>query len=73
MIGNATLEEDFPLKKLYEAVDRFCARHPRFGIPNLMLYISIGTILVYELLQFGDYTAISFLTFDLAHVLHGEV
>ena len=73
MIGNATLEEDFPLKKLYEAVDRFCARHPRFGIPNLMLYISIGTILVYVLLQFSDYTAISFLTFDLAHVLHGEV
>ena len=73
MIGNATLEEDFPLKKLYEAVDRFCARHPRFGIPNLMLYISIGTILVYVLLQFSDYTAISFLTFNLAHVLHGEV
>lgn len=73
MIGNATLEEDFPLKKLYEAVDRFCARHPRFGIPNLMLYISIGTILVYVLLLFSDYTAISFLTFDLAHVLHGEV
>ena len=61
------------MKKLYEAVDRFCARHPRFGIPNLMLYISIGTILVYVLLQFSDYTAISFLTFDLAHVLHGEV
>ena len=73
MIGNATLEEDFPLKKLYEAVDRFCARHPRFGIPNLMLYISIGTILVYVLLQFSDYTAISFLTFNLAYVLHGEV
>jgi membrane associated rhomboid family serine protease len=73
MIDNATLEEDFPLKKLYEAVDRFCARHPRFGIPNLMLYISIGTILVYVLLLFSDYTAISFLTFDLAHVLHGEV
>ena len=61
------------MKKLYEAVDRLCARHPRFGIPNLMLYISIGTILVYVLLQFSDYTAISFLTFDLAHVLHGEV
>ena len=61
------------MKKLYEAVDRFCARHPRFGIPNLMLYISIGTILVYVLLQFSDYTAISFLTFNLAHVLHGEV
>ena len=31
------------LKKIYDAVDRFCARHPRFGIPNLMRYIVIGT------------------------------
>ena len=31
------------MKKIYDAVDRFCARHPRFGIPNLMRYIVIGT------------------------------
>ena len=33
------------MKKLYDAVQRFCARHPRFGIPNLMLYIVNKTLL----------------------------
>ncbi len=27
-------------------IDRFCAKHPRFGIPNLMLYIVIGQAIV---------------------------
>ena len=40
-----------PLKKLYQAVDRFCARHPRFGIHNLMLYVVIGTAIVYAISQ----------------------
>ena len=30
------------MKKLYDAADRFCARHPRFGIPDLMRWIVIG-------------------------------
>jgi len=28
-------------------LDRFCARHPRFGIPNLMLYVVIGNAAVF--------------------------
>ena len=27
------------MKKLCDAVDRFCLTHPRFGIPNLMRYV----------------------------------
>ena len=42
-------KEDNLLKKLYQAVDRFCVRHPRFGIPNLMRVIVIGTVIVYLL------------------------
>ncbi len=61
------------MKKIYEAVDRFCARNPRFGISNLMLYIAIGNVIVYVLMMFSDYTAISFLTFNLAGILRGEV
>ena len=34
------------MKKMYDAVERFCARHPRFGIPNLMRYIVIGNVVV---------------------------
>lgn len=64
------------MKKLYEAVQRFCARHPRFGIPNLMLYIAIGNILVYVLQTFtaaNDPMALHFLYMDPAMVLRGEV
>ena len=30
-------------------LDRFCYKHPRLGIPNLMMYIVIGNIAVYLL------------------------
>lgn len=53
------------MKKLYQAVDRFCARNPRFGIPNLMRVVVIGTVIVYILQMFAGYEAISFLTFNL--------
>ncbi|MEG1683289.1 MAG: rhomboid family intramembrane serine protease [Oscillospiraceae bacterium] len=61
------------MKKLSAAVDRFCALHPRFGIPNLMKYIVGGNLLVYLLYALSDYQAIQFLTFDLAHLLKGEI
>ena len=38
----------FPLRKLYDAADRFCARHPRFGVPDLMRYIVIGNVVVFS-------------------------
>ena len=64
------------MKKLYEAVERFCARHRRFGIPNLMLYVTVGNILVYVLQTFtasNDPTALSFLYMDPQMVLRGEI
>ena len=33
----------------YGPIDRFCARHPGFGIPNLMLYIGVGQVIVWVL------------------------
>ena len=53
------------MKKLYQAVDRFCARNPRFGIPNLMRVVVIGTVIVYILQMFAGSEAISFLAFNL--------
>ena len=64
------------MKKLYEAVDRFCAKHPRFGISNLMRYIVIGNVIVYLLMMLtahNDANALSFLSFSLAGLLHGEI
>ena len=63
------------MKKIYDAVDRFCARHPRFGIPNLMRYIVIGTAAVYILMVLtrnNDANALSFLSFNLNGLLHGR-
>ena len=64
------------MKKLYDGVQRFCAAHPRFGIPNLMRVIVIGTAAVYILSMLtaaADPTALDFLTFNLNGLLHGEI
>ena len=64
------------MKRLYDAVQRFCARHPRFGIPNLMLYIVAGNAIVYFLMMFTrttDASALSFLALDTGAVLKGEL
>ena len=56
------------MKKMYDAVERFCARHPRFGIPNLMRYIVIGNVVVYFLSMLSrntDAAALDFLAFNL--------
>lgn len=66
----------FPLKKLYDGVQRFCAAHPRFGIPNLMRVIVIGNAAVYILSMLTMYTnpaALDFLKFNLNGLLHGEI
>ena len=41
--------EESPLRKLNQAIDRFCALHPRFGIPNLMRYVVFINIAFYIL------------------------
>ena len=64
------------MKKLYDGVQRFCAMHPRFGIPNLMRVIVCGNVAVYVLMlltQSNDVNALNFLTFNLHALLRGEV
>lgn len=61
------------MKKLSNAVDRFCYSHPGFGIPNLMKYIVIGNAVVYLLAMFSNWSAVSFLSFSLSGLLHGEI
>jgi len=58
----------------YGPIDRFCAKHPRFGIPNLMLYIVIAQIGVYVLDIFMRGQLSSFwLPFNRTAILHGQV
>ena len=41
------------MRAMQQWLDRFCARHPRLGIPGLMRYIVIGNVLVYLLDMFS--------------------
>ena len=67
--------EGFVLRKLNNAVDRFCILHPRFGIPNLMLYIVIGNIAIYLLASFSSqsYQLLRALSFSLRGLLQGDI
>lgn len=61
------------MRKLNAAVDRFAYNHPRFGIPNLMKLIVAGNLVVYLLMMFAGYEAVSFLLFDWQAITHGEL
>ena len=61
------------MRKLSAAVDRFAYNHPRFGIPNLMKFIVIGSVIVYLLAIFAGYGAVSFLSFRWSYITQGEI
>ena len=61
------------MKFLSEWVDRFCARHRRFGISNLMLYIVIGNVLVFLMDSFSNGTFSALLYFNRWAILHGQI
>ena len=54
--------------------ERFCFKHQKKGIPNLMLYISLGSALVYifNLTTQSDLLS-SWLCFDYSLILQGQV
>lgn len=62
------------MKNFRRDFERFCYRNQNKGIPNLMLYLAIGTAIVYV---FGliDPSGLlySVLRFDRSAILHGEV
>jgi len=62
------------LKKLRQRFERFCFRNRDKGIPNLMLYVSLGAGLVYLFTQFtGNYLLYDILYFDRELILQGQV
>lgn len=62
------------MKKLNDAIDRFCALHPRLGIPNLMRYIVAANAVIYILGVFDQSGLLySTLALDAASVLHGQI
>lgn len=54
--------------------ERFCFRHRDTGIPNLMLYLCVGTAVVYLFSMVTDnYILYDLLSFNRDMILHGQV
>ncbi len=54
-------------------LDKFCAKHPKFGIPNLMLYIAIGNVAIGLIDNFSSYPFSSILFFLRPAIFQGEI
>lgn len=50
--------------------DRFCRKHPRLGIPNLMMIVVAGTVLVYLMDMFSRGSFSVMLTFYADAILY---
>ncbi len=61
------------MKSIDTLLDRFCYKHPRLGIPNLMLIISVGNVIVLLLDMFSNYSFSGWLRFVPAAIFHGQV
>lgn len=61
------------LRRLCDAVDRFCLTHPRFGIPNLMRYVVFITAAVFFLDMFSHGAASTMLYFDMELIKQWEL
>ncbi len=61
------------MRALTNAIDRFCYKHPNFGISNLMMYVVIGNLLVYVLDLASNSYCSAMLYFSRYYILQGEV
>lgn len=62
------------MKSFLRWVDRFCARHPRFGIYGLMKYLIIGNVVVWLFAMMDTTgTVIYYLQFDPRMILQGQI
>ncbi len=62
------------MKELRRRFDRFCLKNRNKGIPNLMMIIGIGNLIVYGLTLIDpSYVVYTLLRFDASRILHGQV
>ncbi len=62
------------MNKLRRNFNRFVYKNRNKGIPNLMLYIGIGNLIVYFFSRYDDGLQMySWFCFDAAKILHGQV
>ena len=62
------------MKNLRHRFERFCFQNRTKGIPNLMLYITLGSALVYVMSTFDKSSILYYiLCFDRAAILQGQI
>lgn len=62
------------MKNLRRRFERFCYQNRNMGIPNLMLYISLGNAVVFAISMIaGNFTLYNLLAFDRRSILHGQI
>ena len=62
------------MKNLRRQFELFCYRNRDKGIPNLMLYIVLGTAVVYVMSQMsGNYFLYNLLVFNRSLILQGQI
>ena len=62
------------MKNLRRQFELYCYKNRNKGIPNLMLYIALGTALVYIMSQMsGNYLLYNLLVFNRQKILQGEI
>ena len=62
------------MRNLRKRFELFCYKHSNWGIPNLMLYIALGSAVVMILSMFNGGSALySLLSFNKAKILQGQV
>ena len=62
------------MKNLRTRFERWCYANRNKGIPNLMLYVAIGTAIVYIISQMNsNYTLYYLLCFDRSLILRGQI
>ena len=57
----------------YGPIDKFCSKHPRFGVTNLMLYVAIGQAAVGLLSLFSQNLFSLLFMFSGPAILRGEI
>lgn len=62
------------MKDLRRKFELYCYKNRNKGIPNLMLYIVLGSAVVYAMSQMsGNYLLYNLLCFDRTAILHGQI
>ena len=60
------------MKDPMRLIDRFCYKHPNFGIPNLMRYLTIANV-VFWILGTANSVLLSYLRFDAGLIMQGQI